>query len=98
MGMLGFVDFGLSETSGAFSLAVCFILPFPCFLLSIRSVRWSAASLWALFVGLWILRAFTISPNPQLNPVDTLGAAFLCPAVAVQLAALFKPKDTASAG
>ena len=80
------------------SLAMCFILPFPCFLLSMRSIRWSATSLWALFVGLWILRAFTISPNPQLNPVDTLGAAFLCPAVAVQLAALFKPKYTASAG
>jgi hypothetical protein len=80
------------------SLAMCFILPFPCFLLSMRSIRWSATSLWALFVGLWILRAFTISPNPQLNPVDTLGAAFLCPAVAVQLAALFKPKYTAPAG
>jgi hypothetical protein len=80
------------------SLAVCFILPFPCFLLSIRSVRWSAASLWALFVGLWILRAFTISPNPQLNPIDTLGAAYLCSAVAVQLAVLFKPRYTASTG
>jgi hypothetical protein len=80
------------------SLAMCFILPFPCFLLSMRSIHWSVASLWALFVGLWILRAFTISPNPQLNPVDTLGAAYLLPAVAVQLATLFKPKYTAAAG
>jgi FtsH-binding integral membrane protein len=78
-------------------LAMCFILPFPCFLLSMRSIRWSATSLWALFVGLWILRAFTISPNPQPNPVDTLGAAFFLSAVAVQLASVFKPKYTASA-
>jgi len=71
------------------ALILCFVLPFPCFLLCLCSMRLSAVSLWVLFVALWMIRAFTISPNPQYNPVDAFGAAYLCSAVAMQLAVIF---------
>jgi hypothetical protein len=74
------------------SLGLCLILPFPCFLLSLRSLRWSAALLWILFAALWAVRAFTITPNPQFNPVDyPLGISYLALAGIVQIAIFLSP-------
>jgi hypothetical protein len=73
------------------ALALCLTFPLPCFLISLRSKRWSAALLWLGFVALWWTRAH-IRPNPEWNPVDTLGAIYLLPAATVQLAILFAPK------
>jgi hypothetical protein len=76
---------------GDLCLGLCLILPFPCFLIGLRSMRWSAALLWFVFVALWLTRT-QIHPNPELNPLDRLGALYLCPAIAVQLAVFSAPK------
>jgi len=73
-------------------LGLSLMLPFPCFLIGFRSKRWSATLLWFGFAALWLARA-NIHPNPALNPVDSLGALYLCPAVAVQLAIFFTWKN-----
>jgi len=67
------------------------ILPFPLFLIGLRSLSWPAVILWAGWVGLRLART-NIRPNPALNPLDQLGAHNLCPSVAVQLADLLARK------
>jgi hypothetical protein len=72
-----------------FSLALALALPLPLFLISILSLRWSAALLFCDFVGLWIVR-LNIRPNPEHNPFDSLGLLYLCPAIITALLALSK--------
>jgi hypothetical protein len=76
------------------ALALCLVLPFPCFMIGLRFRRGSAALLWLTFVALWFTRA-NIRPNPEQNPVDPLGTLYLLPAVAVQVAIFFAPKTEA---
>lgn len=76
-------------------LGLCLILPLPSFLIGLSSKEWSAALLWFTFVALWVVRA-QIHPNPALNPVDSLGVLYLCPATAVQQAIFFAPKKETS--
>jgi hypothetical protein len=64
-------------------------------LVSVYSLRWSASLLWALFVALWLARAFLITPNPQINPLDTVGALYLFAALALQVACFFAPSRRA---
>ncbi len=64
------------------SLGLSLILPFPLFLVSIRSLRWSALLLWIDFITLSVIRAFML----KVNPVDTFGLFYFCPVLAVQLA------------
>jgi hypothetical protein len=78
-----------------FFLALSLVLPFPSFLVGLRSMRCSAALLWLTFALLWLVRA-NIRPNPELNPVDALGALYLLPTVLVQVAVFLAPKKEVS--
>ena len=97
MGMRSFVGFGLPETSGAFPRNVLHFA-FPVF--PVEHAFYTLVCHIALGTVRRVmdLASLYYQSKSSADPVDTLGAAFLCPAVAVQLAALFKPKYTASAG
>ena len=75
------------------SLGLCLVLPFPCFLLRFISLPWSVMLFWVDFVGLWFVRAFGITPNGELNPLDSLGAMYLCPVLAISIALYLTPKS-----
>ena len=75
------------------ALMLCFVLPLPCFLLSFKSVSWSAVCLWILFGGQWALRALTLGSNSQLNPIDALGTLYFSVAISVQLALIFGSRE-----
>lgn len=74
-------------------LSLCFLLPFPTYLLSLYSLKWSALQFWALFVVQWMARALLIRPNPEINPLDEFGVIYLCLASAVLAAYLLGPRD-----
>jgi hypothetical protein len=74
------------------SLGLILILPFPFFLVSIRSLRWSATLLWIDFIALSAIRAFML----KLNPVDTLGILYFSPILILQLAILLASKRASS--
>jgi len=99
MGLLSFIGFGLPETSGTFPLNVLhFAVPmFPVERAFYTLVCRIALDTVRRVMDLTSLHYRSESSAEPWNPVDTLGAAFFLPAVAVQLAALFKPKHTASA-
>ena len=72
-------------------LILCFLLPFPFFLVSVYSLRWSASLLWALFLTLSLVRAFLLTPNPQMNPFDAFGVINLSTAISAEGACFFAP-------
>ena len=74
-------------------LSLCFLLPFPTYLLSLYSLKWSALQFWALFVAQWMARALLIRSNPDINPLDEIGVVYFCIAGAVLAAYLLGPKD-----
>ena len=75
------------------SLSIVFVMPLFCFLWGFLSWRVSIILLFANFGALAYLRAFTISPNPQRNPFDALGLAFLLPAICLLAAYHYAPQD-----
>jgi hypothetical protein len=83
--------------AGDLSLALCLVAPLPSFIVGlIVGLRWkrcSAALLWLGFVALWWNRTH-IHPNPEWNPVDSLGSLYLLPAAVVQLAIFLRPRET----
>jgi hypothetical protein len=77
------------------SLGICMLLPFPLFLVSMKSVKWSALLLVLLTCSLWAVQAFLGGPNRSLNPFDGLSPYYFCPA-ALMLAVLFVNSDSRS--
>lgn len=75
------------------ALVLCVILPFPFFALSLRSLKWSAYLLWALFVSEWMTRALLSRPYPAISPLDALGVMYFCVALAVQFAHMLGLKE-----
>jgi hypothetical protein len=74
-------------------LSICFLLPFPTYLLSLYSLKWSTLQFWGLFFAQWMARALLIRPNPEINPLDEIGWVYFCIACAVLAAYLLCPKD-----
>jgi len=74
------------------SLGICMLLPFPLFLVSMKSVKLSAFLLVLLTTSLWAVQAFLGGPSRSLNPFDGLSPYYFCPA-ALMLAVLFIDYD-----
>jgi len=74
------------------ALCIVFILPLPCFMMSLWSWRTSVILLLMDFIVLGYLRAFMLTGNPQRNPFDSLGLAFLCPGLCMLVAYILAPK------
>jgi hypothetical protein len=92
---------GLDYRTREVLLVLCFVLPFPAFLSSLRSLRLSTCLLWALFFCQWFVRQYVLQlstqrPNPALNPLDAIGAVYFGIAVAVQIAYLLKARTGVS--
>jgi len=75
------------------SLAFVFVVPLPRFLIGLFSWRISLAALLFDFLALAYIRAFLITPNPQKNPFDVLGIAYVLPLVCLLVAYFLTPRD-----
>ena len=84
-----FASLGLDTHSAKdMCLAATFILPLPLWVVSFWSIPISTVLLLLDFIGLTAVRALAISPNPQRNPFDLLGLAFLSPSVLMLVAGI----------
>lgn len=49
---------------------LCLLLPFPMYLIGLKSLRIATFTLWSLFIVQWLIRCFISHPPTLLNPFD----------------------------
>lgn len=77
------------------SLGICMLLPFPLFLVTLKSVKWSALLLVLLTCSLWAVQAFLGGPTRSLNPFDGLSPYYFCPAALLLAVLVIAPGQKA---